>query len=779
MSDEKPVNQKHLFRYSELVFPRKIIINFFLSSALAIYAFFSIAFMIQGWAIKRNEKIFTEQQALQVLIAKQAMDEGIYEIFYDLDILQMYFRDDILQNEDYKKNRLFQFVQTSKQEILGFLVSYKPGSIDYSNLSTGEREEVAKSVGAVWLKNYWNDVGIFNKETVVAPLYVSSNYQLIGDILPVWSSGELKALICVVMDLKPMMNRFIFPISMGEYGSGTLLTGDGTVLFDENLKNVGKNIFSFDLLDPEMMKKFNETVLNQTLGSSDFNFTGSKGKSQRRLGAWHSMNIGKQKLVLLLTATEQQVNSTLFDFQIQIIALGVVLVVAVVSINFVLITSRKKIVQENARHLEVLVQQRTEELAISETRYQAIFQSANDTIMILRENRIVNFNRKALEMFGYSEDEFRGMSPLDVSLDEIDGVRTADLLSHYMEEAHHGKPQFFEWPQVRKDGSFFDTEVSLSLLDLADDHLLLAIVRDVTERKKAQTDLQKLNAELEQRVMLRTAELEDSNIALKESFAKLQETQKSLVEAEKMASLAMLVAGVAHEINTPVGISITAASHLREQTELITARYKEGNIKKSELENYITVAGESSKVLLDNLEKASEHIGSFKKVAVDQTSREKRAFNLKGYVGEVLTSLQPVLKKTTHNVIIKGRDDIEIESMPGALSQIVTNLVMNSLKHGFEGIENGEIRIDTDYDNYREIATLSYSDNGKGMDSLTKQKIFEPFFTTKRGSGGSGLGMHIVYNIVTQSLKGEITCESSPGNGTIFMIKWPVGMKQA
>lgn len=778
MNAEKQENRSHLFNYSEIAFPKKIIINFFLSSALAIYAFFSFAFLLHGWALKRNEAVFNQQQVLQVLLSKQAVEESLYETFYNLDVIQQYFRDDILQrNADEKKNRLFQFLQTSKQEIIGFLVSYSPGKIAWSNLSRGEREEVSKYVGSIWLDNYWKEVENPDNNPDSYFLYNSHNFQLIGNVIPVWEAGVLKGLICAVVDLKPVINRFVFPVSMGEYGTATFLSGDGTILFAENSKNIGENIFSLNLFNPPMMKQVNDTVMSQTLGSGEIKFLNKEGNTERRLGAWHSMNIGKQKLILLLTATDQQANSALIEFQFQIIALGVALVIAVVSINFVLIASRKKIIQENARRLEVLVQQKTDELAISEIRYQAVFQSANDAILIVKDNRIVNFNLKALQMFGYEEDELRNKSPLEVSKKNIDSTVSLDDISVYMNEALKGNPQFFEWQQVRKDGSCFDSEISVSRLDLGDTPFLLSIIRDVTERKKSQTELQKLNAELEKRVFLRTAELEDSNIALKDSLVKLQETQKNLVEAEKMASLGLLVAGVAHEINTPVGISITAASHLKQQADEIGARYREGNIRRSELESYIATAQESSKVLLENLEKASEHISSFKKVAVDQASREKRIFNLKRYINEVLMSLQPVLKKTKHTIAVNGKDDMEFESMPGALSQVLTNLVMNSLMHGFEGIENGKIVIDADFDG--KTALIHYSDNGKGMDRQTRNKIFEPFFTTKRGSGGSGLGMHIVYNIVTQSLKGEITCESFPGKGTIFSIKWPVGMKQA
>ncbi|MCL2791768.1 MAG: PAS domain S-box protein [Spirochaetaceae bacterium] len=763
-------SQRHIFKYSDLVFPKKIIINFIITSATAICVFFYIAFLIQGWTISRNEKIFNEHQALQVLLARQGIEESIYEMLYTFRVAQDYFSEDLLPSgTDHQKHRIFQFIQSSKQEVVGFLISYSQGNIAFSNAARGDAEYVARSVGSMWLTEYWQTFGASSRDVMSVQLYVSHHYQFIGSIIPIYERGRIAGLLCIVVDLKPIINRYVFPMGLGEYGAGSFLTGSGVILFDENSANIGRDIFTIDLLAPETVRMFSEEVLGQPIGTGDLFFLDEDGRSHKLLAAWNSLNIGRQRLILLLTATEKQVNAALFDFQAQLMLLGFSLMSNLIIINFMLIASRKKIVQENARQLEILIQQRTEELALSETRYQAVFQTANDVILVILDNKIVNFNNKALKTLGYTEGELKTLSPSDISEKEFE-ENAERLFDDYMEEVKNGIPQFFEWKNLRKDGSSFYSEISLSNLDLGEDHYLLAIVRDVTERKKAQKELEKLNVELEQRVLLRTVELEDSNIALKESLIKLQETQKSLVEAEKMASLAVLVAGVAHEINTPIGISVTAISYLKQQTDTLNEKFHQGTMKRSELDSYIKTATESAKVLFDNLERASEHISGFKKVAVDQASQEKRTFNLKEYINEVLLTLQPAIKKTKHQVMVSGKDDVVIESMPGALSQIITNLVMNSLTHGFEGIESGEIKIDVDIDNDK--AVLRYNDNGIGMDEDTKDKIFDPFFTTKRGSGGSGLGMHIVYNLVTQSLRGSLLLETSPGKGVSFEIKW-------
>jgi PAS domain S-box-containing protein len=300
----------------------------------------------------------------------------------------------------------------------------------------------------------------------------------------------------------------------------------------------------------------------------------------------------------------------------------------------------------------------------------------------------------------------------------------------------------------------------------------VTIFEDITERKWAEESLRKLNEELEQRVEARTIELQRTNTFLQESLETLERTQRQLVESEKMAALGGLVAGVAHEINTPLGIGVTAASHLAERSQTIGQLYQQGEMNRSDLEKFLTTANESTAMILENLRRAAENIKSFKQVAVDQTHDTKRVFKLKQCIDNVLLSLHPKLKKTSHTVMVQCPEDLELDSYPGAFSQIVTNFVMNSLIHGFEQKDQGciELQIWEENDTLR----MRYQDNGRGMSEDERAHIFEPFYTTKRGQGGSGLGLHIVYNLVTQALDGRITCESTPGSGTIFTIEIPM-----
>ena len=305
---------------------------------------------------------------------------------------------------------------------------------------------------------------------------------------------------------------------------------------------------------------------------------------------------------------------------------------------------------------------------------------------------------------------------------------------------------------------------------------LVGLSRDITELKQAQEALQTLNAELERRVEERTLEYQAANQALKESLDTLRAAQDRLVQAEKMAALGGLVAGVAHELNTPVGIGVTAASYLDQNTREFTIRYQEDRMTRSDLEKYLKTTGESAKIILKNLQRAAEHIRSFKRVAVDQTSDEKRVFNLKIYIDDLLLSLRPRLKRTQHTVTIHCPENLDILSYPGAFSQILTNFIINSLTHGFENIEQGAILLEITREG--DLLTICYRDNGRGISLAERSRVFEPFYTTKRGQGGTGLGLHIVYNLVTQKLGGSIECESTPGKGITFLIQIPVNGSQ-
>lgn len=294
---------------------------------------------------------------------------------------------------------------------------------------------------------------------------------------------------------------------------------------------------------------------------------------------------------------------------------------------------------------------------------------------------------------------------------------------------------------------------------------------DITRLKENELALARVNAELETRVQLRTEALHASNESLHRTIDELRDTQKQLVESEKMAALGGLVAGVAHEINTPLGVGVTAASFLEQQANSLATKIADGSLDRPGLEAFTQAARDSSKLILRNLQRADRMVKSFKQVAVDQSSEAARRIELPGYLEEVLVSLQPALRQRRHEVVIDCPAPITFETYPGAIYQIISNLVMNSVVHGFGDREQGRIRIAVTADDHDVL--LHYEDDGCGMSEEARRRVFEPFFTTRRGSGGSGLGMHIVWNLATQVLGGSIVCLAPSERGTAFDLRIP------
>ncbi len=294
-------------------------------------------------------------------------------------------------------------------------------------------------------------------------------------------------------------------------------------------------------------------------------------------------------------------------------------------------------------------------------------------------------------------------------------------------------------------------------------------------RQLAQDELDRQNLQLQQEVKERQLAETQLNIKahqLEQTLENLQQAEDHLIQTEKMAALGGLVAGIAHEINTPVGIGVTATSLLLEKAIAFANLFKSGTMKRSDLEKFLATAQQSSRMTLTNLERAAELIQSFKQVAVDQSSESKRVFTVKSYLEEILLQLSPKLKATNHTIVVQGDSDLSFSSYPGAFSQIVTNLVMNSILHAYPSHKAGCITMT--FEQAENHIVFAYADDGCGIPPENLGKIFEPFFTTKRGQGGSGLGLHIVYNLVTRKLGGTIRCSSEIENGTQFVITLPI-----
>ncbi|OMH38067.1 PAS domain S-box protein [Motiliproteus sp. MSK22-1] len=257
-------------------------------------------------------------------------------------------------------------------------------------------------------------------------------------------------------------------------------------------------------------------------------------------------------------------------------------------------------------------------------------------------------------------------------------------------------------------------------------------------------------------------------------LTELKMVQDQLLRNEKLAALGGMVAGLTHEINTPVGNALTAASFLKVEASGIVKSVTRQKLTRDELDQFLRESQETSDILIANLRRATELIESFKNVAVDQSSDQTRQFSLEEYINAVVLSLQPALKKGKHRIIVDCPSYLEMNSKPGALCQVLTNLIMNSLIHGFAELDRGHGLIGIKVEEQEDQLLIDYSDNGIGISEQDQQRMFEPFFTTKRGEGSSGLGMHLVFGLITESLGGTIDCNSQPGDGVSFSIELPV-----
>jgi signal transduction histidine kinase len=278
---------------------------------------------------------------------------------------------------------------------------------------------------------------------------------------------------------------------------------------------------------------------------------------------------------------------------------------------------------------------------------------------------------------------------------------------------------------------------------------------------KMSADVHKKNEQIKES----HAELE---VLLEKQSKELESTQMQLIESEKMSSLGELVAGVSHEVSTPIGICITAESFFRDEAKRIQEKFNEGSMSRQDFTEFMTIALDNSEILSANLTRTAELIKNFKQVAVDQCIEDFRSFAIHAYIIDLLSTLRPRIKSLKHVIEVTGDEKLVITSLPGALAQIITNLIMNSIIHGFDDVEKGYINIQIERKDGG--AFLIYTDDGKGMSEEALQKVFDPFFTTRKGKGGTGLGMNIVYKLITDSLKGSIKCSSEHGQGVRFEI---------
>nr|WP_315849444.1 ATP-binding protein [uncultured Rhodoferax sp.] len=418
-----------------------------------------------------------------------------------------------------------------------------------------------------------------------------------------------------------------------------------------------------------------------------------------------------------------------------------------------------------ALQLELAERERTEEaLRVSQTKFKAIFDASPVSMSVSRvgdDIQTMDVNSAWVRVFGLDREVAIGSN----------GARTGIWKDVAQREEGNRILQergeltgYRAWMLHGVTRAEMLCELSGRMVVLGGERVLIMAFDDITAKHRYEENILQLNATLEHRVQERTQELSAT-------LAQLTAAQGELVRAEKMSALGSLVAGIAHELNTPIGNSLTVASTLQDHANSFSNGMAQG-LTRSRLEEFVGNTRQGAGILMRGLQHAAELVSSFKQVAVDQTSLNRRSFDLQATVSEILLTLGPTIRKSNHQVECDIAEGIVMDSYPGPLGQVLTNLINNALLHAFEGIERGTVQVNASLMEDGTVRLLVI-DNGTGIPQAHLPRVFDPFFTTKLGQGGSGLGLNIVYNLVTKSLGGTVHVASSPGHGATFSMVLP------
>ncbi|MGZ3237486.1 MAG: DUF6152 family protein, partial [Burkholderiaceae bacterium] len=419
-----------------------------------------------------------------------------------------------------------------------------------------------------------------------------------------------------------------------------------------------------------------------------------------------------------------------------------------------------------------LERKRNEEaLRHSQQQFSAMFHASPVPMLLVRfggDHHILDVNRAFEMQFHRRQSDIIGKDTQQISwyCDPNDRKLVLDTLKR---KKHINR--YETWVNLG-NGSKALIQMSGNIFDIAGEEFVILTGVDITEKHFIENEILELNANLEHHVAERTEELQKTNKELAATLNTLNLAQEELVRSEKLAALGSLVAGIAHELNTPIGNSLMVASTLVDRTHNFSESYANG-LKRSALESYIEDSAKAGDILVRNLYRAADLVTSFKQVAVDQTSSQRRVFSLSEVTAEIILTLSPTLKKTSVNVVQNIPATIRMDSYPGPLGQVVNNLVNNALLHGLEGRNSGTISI-TAQSTAEGWVELIVKDDGVGIPTANLNRIFDPFFTTKLGAGGSGLGLNITHTLVTSLLGGRIQVQSEVGIGTSFIISLPI-----
>ncbi len=422
------------------------------------------------------------------------------------------------------------------------------------------------------------------------------------------------------------------------------------------------------------------------------------------------------------------------------------------------------------------------QLHASEHEFRSLFeQAAVGLAHICLQGEWLRLNHTLYEILGYDYQQLRLMNLYGVfSLQDAENDRQAraQLLTsgagHYVTELR----------LQRKDTSMMWARLTVSLYrqELGEAQYFVYVVQDISVEKQAEIDLAGyLERDLESKILLRTEQLRELNEQLEarveERTRELRLAMDQIVESEKLASLGQIVAGVAHELNTPIGNVVLMASTMEDKISLLARALQHEKVSRSMLVNAFEDLQHGNGIISHSARRAGELIESFKQVAVDQTSHRRRSFDLRAMLEDILNTLGTIMRHAGVTVDLRIESGLMMDSYPGHLEQIFSNLILNSIKHGFPGIPAPKISIEASMRNG--ALEIVYRDNGSGIEKQLHRKVFEPFYTTQMAQGGSGLGMYIVHNLICGVLKGTLKMESDTGQGFRLIFDVPAVTPEA
>jgi signal transduction histidine kinase len=341
-------------------------------------------------------------------------------------------------------------------------------------------------------------------------------------------------------------------------------------------------------------------------------------------------------------------------------------------------------------------------------------------------------------------------------------LRPIRQLSQRLLDVGEGRAQSFDVPGSGE----------VAVLARAYNRMLTMLDASEAARRETEARLVQANESLERRVLERTEAIERANAELSRMLERNARMQADLVQSEKQAALGRLVAGLGHELSTPMGNALMVATGMQRKAADFGDRATDGSLSQAELQRFAAYCRDSCELVERNLSRANRLVTSFKQAAVDQIAERRRRFDLRQTIEEVMATLEHLMKFRPLKLHLALAPGIEMDSYPGAIGQVLTNMFINAMVHAFGPDQAGDIWVSARPEG-ADAVRIELRDNGRGIDPAVVGKVFDPFFTTRLGQGGSGLGLYIVFNAVTGPLRGHVEVRSEPGMGTTFIVTVP------